>query len=439
VGLKQIRAFEPTALEMAIMLARFESLWIWERLRHKLPWYYAVATNKKPAKYLICRRVPISEGLDLKEATEEQLWQELEQATQRFLALWGKIRSGEARLKDLAKARPSLLDLCVELTKRMLKHCNFCRWNCRVDRTKGTKHGTCQLETTSRVASYFHHPGEELVFRGTMGSGTIFFTSCNMRCAFCQNGDISTDKDNGLPITPELLALMAWQLRMEGCHNINWVGGEPTIHLHTIVEAISLLGFMKPKPHEAAYVRLAKADAFERWPMNEAHADYEGEFNVPQLWNSNFFMSDESLRILRLLMDVWLPDFKFGPGRCALFLARTPWYWETVTKNHRQVYEWGEDMVIRHLIMPGHVECCTKPVLDWIAKNMPDVPVNLMDQYHPDNYCDPHSSKFDPKYRELARYPSSKEILEAYSYAEQLGLNFEPLSYEKSMRGLRAL
>ena len=72
-----------------------------------------------------------------------------------------------------------------------------------------------------------------------------------MRCSFCQNGDISTDKDNGIPITPSALALMAWQLRMEGCHNVNWVGGEPTIHLHTIIEAINLLNsFSKPDPRD---------------------------------------------------------------------------------------------------------------------------------------------------------------------------------------------
>ena len=84
-----------------------------------------------------------------------------------------------------------------------------------------------------------------LIFRGNKGSGTIFFTSCNMRCAFCQNGDINTDKDNGISITSNLLALMIWQLRMEGCHNTNWVGGDPTIHLHTIVRAISILDSFK--------------------------------------------------------------------------------------------------------------------------------------------------------------------------------------------------
>jgi putative pyruvate formate lyase activating enzyme len=66
-----------------------------------------------------------------------------------------------------------------------------------------------------------------------------------MRCSFCQNGDISTDKNNGIPITPNLLALMIWQLRTEGCHNINWVGGDPTIHLHTIVQAINMLDSFK--------------------------------------------------------------------------------------------------------------------------------------------------------------------------------------------------
>ena len=74
---------------------------------------------------------------------------------------------------------------------------------------------------------------------------------------------------------------------------------------------------------------------------------------------SNFFMTLESMKILRVLGDVWLPDFKFGPGRCAMALAKTPWYWETVTRNIALIAEWGEDFSIRHLVMPNHVECCT--------------------------------------------------------------------------------
>src|SRR2546426_11233229 len=123
----------------------------------------------------------------------------------------------------------------------MLAHCNFCRWDCRVDRTRGEKLGACKLASETRVSSHFHHRGEELIYRGTHGSGTIFFTSCNMRCSFCQNGDISTDRLNGEAVSARTLATMAWVLRLEGCHNINWVGGDPTIHLHTILEAIALL------------------------------------------------------------------------------------------------------------------------------------------------------------------------------------------------------
>ena len=84
------------------------------------------------------------------------------------------------------------------------------------------------------------------------------------------------------------------------------------------------------------------------------------------------------MKILRILTDVWLPDFKFGPGRCAMTLAKTPRYWETVTHNIALLDQWGEDFSIRHLVMPNHVECCTYPVLDWIAQRFPAAPVNVM-------------------------------------------------------------
>jgi hypothetical protein len=93
----------------------------------------------------------------------------------------------------------------------MLAHCNFCPWDCSVDRVSGSKFGACKLASGSRVSSHFHHTGEELFYRGTQGSGTIFFASCNMRCAFCQNGDISTDKDNGEETDPRTLAAMDGQ------------------------------------------------------------------------------------------------------------------------------------------------------------------------------------------------------------------------------------
>ncbi len=408
----------------------FERLWVWEvgEVSERLRWYYMVATNQRPAKYLICRRVPVEpfEGM-----TYEELWSAHRKASAEFQKVFAEIKEGTLRLRDLEEANPSLMDLKVEIVRRMLRSCVFCRWRCRVDRTAGGKLGTCMLARTSKVSSYFHHLGEELPIRGTMGSGTIFFTSCNMRCGFCQNGDISKDKDNGLDVTPELLAKMMWELRAEGCHNVNLVGGEPTIHLHTIVEAISLLGKVRPTPRDLQYMWLMKPD-YLRWRrLPEERYTVDGQFNVPILWNSNMFMSGETLEILRELVDIWLPDFKFGSNKCAIRLARTPWYWETVTENHRRIYEWGEDIVVRHLVMPNHVECCTKPVLRWIAENMPGTLVNVMDQYHPDCFADPRSPEFDPRLSDIARYPTREEIEEAYRFAEELGIPYEVISLEK--------
>ena len=82
------------------------------------------------------------------------------------------------------------------------------------------------------------------------------------------------------------------------------------------------------------------------------------------------------------------------------------------------------------------MECCTKPVLDWIARNMPEVPINIMDQYYPDNLCNPSSLKYRERYNEIARSPTEEEIMRSYQYAKGLGLNFEALSYEKSVFGL---
>ena len=110
---------------------------------------------------------------------------------------------------------------------------------------------------------------------------------------------------------------MAWTLRREGCHNINWVGGEVVIHLQAIVDAIALLGRdFTPTQVELGRARRTKADRLFWFDDVPGKALYEGKFNAPMLWNSNFFMTLESMRILRVLIDVWLPDFKFGPGLC---------------------------------------------------------------------------------------------------------------------------
>jgi len=403
---------------------------IWDdtAIFNALSWYLDVAENRRPAKFRIA--ATLATDIDPAISSEEELWAELNRLIPIFVACRQAIRAG-ARLPEPSKG-PSLLELCRELVYRMLAHCNFCPWDCRVDRVAATKFGACKLASASRVSSHFHHTGEELFYRGTEGSGTIFFTSCNMRCAFCQNGDISTDKDNGEETDPRTLAAMAWTLRREGCHNINWVGGEVVIHLHAIVDAICLLGRdFVPTQAELARARKTKADRFFAFDEVPGAAEYAGKFNAPMLWNSNFFMTLESMKILRVLTDVWLPDFKFGPGRCAMTLAKTPWYWETVTGNVALLDEWGEDFTIRHLVMPNHVECCTYPVLEWIAEHMPEAPVNVMAQFHPDNFCDSASVKYRDKYEEIARRPTHRELDASWRRARELGLKLETATFER--------
>jgi len=102
-----------------------------------------------------------------------------------------------------------------------------------------------------------------------------------------------------------------------------------------------------------------------------------------------------------------------------------------VTRNVARLKEWGEDFTIRHLVMPNHVECCTYPVLNWIAEHVPTAPVNIMAQFHPDNFCDPGSAKYRDKYAEIARRTTPLELNASWSRARELGLKFEMTTFER--------
>ncbi len=407
----------------------FDRLYVWqqERVARALSWYREVAADRQPAKFRIAATIPA--GIDLEGADREALQQALERATPRFLARWRAIREGREALGS--RISPSLVDLCQALAMRMLALCTFCRWECGVDRTRPGRQGACRLAAESRVACAFPHLGEELVFRGLGGSGTIFFTSCNMRCAFCQNGDISTDRGNGSPADARDIAAMAWMLRRQGCHNINLVGGEPAVHLHRIIGAIALLaaGF-EPDPARCRRLK-RKTLGSGKEPPAEPVGLFEGGFNAPILWNSNMYLTGPVMRMLRLLVDVWLPDFKFGPGRCAIRLARTPRYFETVAGCLDLLAAWQEDLLVRHLVMPNHIDCCTRPILEWLAEHLPEAPVNIMDQYHPDMLAEPGSPHFLERYREIARRPWTRELDAAYALAQRLGLCFAEVTFER--------
>ncbi|MCY3410997.1 MAG: 4Fe-4S cluster-binding domain-containing protein [Candidatus Heimdallarchaeota archaeon] len=395
------------------------AIWKNDRLFKQLKWYYQVMNNDKPAKYLIARRIKytINPSADL-----DSLISVFKELSREFENKYIQVYQGES-LGEVQ--HPNLLDLCVQIVTKMLEYCNLCGLECGVDRTKAGKRGICQLDEESRISSFFHHRGEEMIFRGTHGSGTIFFTSCNLQCVFCQNGDISNDKDNGLIFDAYGLAAMIKLLRFEGAHNINFVGGDPIIHLHTIIGAIHLLDLHPIEDRVLQHVQKVKADYFIQYPSILKQAEYDDEFNAPMLWNSNFYMSDLSFSLLSILIDIWLPDLKYFNNDCARRLSKIPKYVEKVTGYIKRCYDNRENVVIRHLILPNHIECCSIPMLEWIHNTVPEIPINLMDQYHPDYKTDPTSQLYEERYCELNRHLRNDEIERVLNRAKALNINFE--------------
>ncbi len=347
-------------------------------VRKALQHYYGVLTSKEPAWYRVAKRIEVKI-----EGSLEDLWKLHNEKSKEMMELRNvKLDWVESR----PPASPNYLDLKAEIAKRMLKSCRFCEWKCQLDRTQ--RRGVCRLDYRSRVSSFFHHFGEEPPLVGSTGSGTIFFTGCNFRCVFCQNWDISQNAYNGMETDPKTLASIIKVLAGDRCLNINLVGGEPTPNLHTILSALTQV-----------------------------------DINIPILWNSNMYMSEETMKLISDIIDIWLPDFKYGNDECALRLSAIRNYTFVVKRNHKWAGEMG-DMIIRHLVLPNHLECCTIPILDWIAENLPGRLVNIMAQYRPEYLV----ARYPEKFPEISRRPYLSEMERAYNYAKSKGIIYEPVS-----------
>ncbi|MGQ9514130.1 MAG: radical SAM protein [Thermoproteota archaeon] len=361
------------------------TVWRNREVRQRLDWYYNVMIDARPAKFMICKKLLADYD---PQSYDVELWKKHDSLVPEFLKLQTLISKGEIKFERLPTPERSFLDLKVEITKRILRSCHLCERRCRVDRTRAGR-GYCKLDHRARVSTWFHHFGEEPPLVGNGGSGTIFFTSCTFSCVSCQNHDISTDPENGTIVDSRKLATIMKSLRVQGASNINVVGGEPTMHAATIIEALKYL-----------------------------------DVNVPFLWNSNMYCSLELMKILSEMVDIWLPDFKYGNDECAQRISNVRNYFTIVSRNHEIANKNG-DMIIRHLVLPGHIDCCTKPVLDWIARNVGEhALVNVMEQYRPEHLVALHPEK----YPDIARRLTDDEIQRAYSYARKLNLVFEPVS-----------
>jgi len=328
--------------------------------------------NKKPAKFMIAKKLPAHYN---KGDSTEKLWQLHGKLTEAYLRLEKEIDSGLKDVKDLETPNQSFLDLKIELANRILTSCHFCTRRCSVNRVEGEL-GYCRCGTKIMVSSMFQHMGEEPEL---VPSGTVFTMGCTMQCRHCQNWTISQWFENGESYTPQQLATAVEHLRNSGCRNVNLVGGEPTPWLG-------------------------------QWLETFKHVNV----NVPVVWNSNSYYSEETAKLLTGFADVYLLDFKYGPSECAKRISDAPDYWKVCSRNHLYAKKYGE-LIIRVLVLPEHLDCCTKPILDWIAKNLgASTRTNVMFQYRPEWQA--------YEIPELKRRLTREEIAKAIQQAKNAGL-----------------
>lgn len=326
--------------------------------------YRAVISGVESPGYLRLKRHPVEIP---PEATEGELWDLHDEEMERFWEAEGR-----------EECSPNLLDLKTELAERVMHRCRLCRRRCLVDRASGEA-GHCGV-LEARVASEFLHMGEEPPL---VPSHTVFFAGCTLDCVYCQNHDISTDPRAGQHMDPREMAdriearTSGPDTRKNG-RNVNWVGGDPTPNLHYILQVLQ-------------------------------HCRAE----VPQIWNSNLYLSPESMDLLEGVIDLFLTDFKYGNDECAQRLSDCREYIEVVATNHVKAARHA-DVLVRHLVLPGHLDCCTVPILRWIRENLPDATVNVMGQYRP-----MHKAK---RYKDLRLPLRVDEFRRAHTFAKEIGL-----------------
>ncbi len=302
--------------------------------------YSSTGRKERFALHWLARSIPCH--ADLSAATDEELREAGQAGNEQVLAL--RDAPADAALEP---AQVNLLDLKVELSRRVLARCRFCERRCEIDRLSGAT-GYCGVGAESRYSSDFLHMGEEPEL---VPSHTIFFSGCTFHCVYCQNWDIAMHPRSGFPAEPAMLAAVLQEGLSQGSRNANFVGGNPDPDLHTILETVKLVGA-------------------------------EGRF-LPMVWNSNMYTSSEAMELLTGVIDVYLGDFRYGNDACAKELSDVEGYGEVVRRNFAIAWETSEVMV-RHLVLPGHLECCTRPVMEWVAGNMPGAYFNLMFQYRPE-------------------------------------------------------
>ena len=268
---------------------------------------------------------------------------------------------------------------------KILEKCAICPHNCGINRLNN-QIGRCKSKDTVKVALYSTHNFEEPCISGKKGSGTVFFSNCNMNCVFCQNYEIS-QQGKGKEISIEELADIFIKQQEKDVENINLV--TPTSYVPQIIEAI----------------KIARKNGLK----------------LPIVYNTNGYEKVETLKMLEGYVDIYLPDFKYSDDDLGKRLSKVDNYFEIVTEALKEMYRQtgkavfnGEGvmqkgMIIRHLVLPNHI-LNSRRVLKWINENMHDVYVSVMAQYFP-TY---KAKEIDDINRKLTK--EEYELIENYLY-----------------------
>jgi putative pyruvate formate lyase activating enzyme len=283
------------------------------------------------------------------------------------------------------------LDERARLASRHLESCDLCARRCRVNRKESLRGAVCRTGARARVDGAFPHFGEERCLTGRAGSGTIFFSWCNLRCIYCQNWELSWG-GVGREVTAGELANLMLSLQDAGCHNVNLVS--PSHVVAQVLEALPIA---------------ARAG-----------------FRLPLVYNTGGYDSPEALALLDGIVDVYMPDMKYADSDVARRYSRVRDYVEVnraaVREMHRQVGDLVLDedgiavrgLLVRHLVLPED-SAGTAEVLRFVAEEFSrDTYVNVMAQYRPCFRAHEHP--------ELARRPTNAELREARDAARRVGL-----------------
>lgn len=271
-----------------------------------------------------------------------------------------------------------------------LDRCNICPHNCNINRNVG-KIGRCRAIDKIKIALYSTHNFEEPCVSGEKGSGTVFFSNCNLNCVFCQNYEIS-QLGKGKEITIEDLANIFLKQQEKGVENINLV--TPTSYVPQIIEAI----------------KIAKKEGL----------------NLPIIYNTNGYENIETIKMLEGYVDIYLPDLKYAENKLAKEYSKIDNYFEIATDaiiemvkqvgipklDERGIMKKG--VMVRHLVLPNNIEN-SKEVLKWLVKNLPkEIYISVMAQYFPT-----YKAK---EIKEINRKLTNEEWRKIEDYIQYLGI-----------------